>query len=328
MIWYISDHGDCVYDYFDFIGHSEAFGYPCLVEIPSLIYMSDIFKQNHKDIAARVESALDKPFMSDNFMHAFLDLLGVENSWIEKQNSIFSPNFNEKRERVFANRAYSKNNYFFEVPESLWLHRVDDIKKLKTFLNKYRNIEIDVHFLDNYFDVGHDGAESSINLNLISMLKTISNRNEKLGINSRIWLDFKNLDSSNAKLALKELQRIKPKNIDFIIESSSYENLLIFRANGFYTSYYVPYYKKSELIERHEIVKQDLIKIAHFGDENRINALSFPEYLYDFIMDIDFGREIDFLAWNETQDWKQNLNHKGFGKNLSVILVGEKGDFR
>lgn len=50
-------------------------------------------------------------------------------------------------------------------------------KKLADFKNIYQNFDINVHFIDGYFDVGHDGKKYSIGLNLKDMLQITNNQN-------------------------------------------------------------------------------------------------------------------------------------------------------
>ncbi len=71
-------------------------------------------------------------------------------------------------------------------------------KKLADFKNIYQNFDINVHFIDGYFDVGHDGKKYSIGLNLKDMLQITNNQNGG-GHSPHIWLDFKNLTKENEK---------------------------------------------------------------------------------------------------------------------------------
>ena len=108
IVIYLSDHGDEVYDFRDFAGHTESMPSRFMIEIPFMIYMSDIFKQKHKDIAQKIQNAQNLPFMTDDFIHAFLDIMGIETKDSITQRSIFSKNYNIKRQRMFANKDYDK----------------------------------------------------------------------------------------------------------------------------------------------------------------------------------------------------------------------------
>ena len=354
IIFYFSDHCDEVFDERDFLGHTYSFVSRYMVEIPFMIYMSDRFKKAHPSIESRVKKAQNLPFMTDNFMHAFFDLLGIECTDLDYKFSLFSPKFNANRARIIYGVDYDKelkNKAQFLVPNKIWLHRVDEIAKLERYFGEYGNFEIDVHFFDEnlarqvgkekpYFDVGHDGAETSIGLDLEQMLEIIVAKNKAFYGNaknhkntSKIWVDFKNLNLSNAKSALKELKHIVAKT-DFgveniIVESGDFVALKAFRDAGFYTSYYVPYYTQDALKEADKI-KAHLSNIATSGS---VNALSFPYYLYDFVKSLGLkneqGGEIDLLTWNEGQDFRSNMEQKAFSDSqIKVILAGEKGAWR
>ncbi len=351
IIFYFSDHCDEVFDERDFVGHTYSFVSRYMVEIPFMIYMSDRFKKAHPDIERRVKKAQNLPFMTDNFMHAFFDLLGIECADLDYRFSLFSPKFNANRARIIYDKEL-KNKAQFLVPNKIWLHRVDEIAKLERYFGEYGNFEIDVHFFDEnlarqvgkekpYFDVGHDGVEKSIGLDLEQMLEIIVAKNKAFYGNaknhkntSKIWVDFKNLDLQNASSALKELRHIVAKT-DFgmqniIVESGDFVALKAFKDAGFYTSYYVPYYTQDELKEADKI-KAHLENVATSGN---VNALSFSYYLYDFIKSLGLknaqGRDIDLLTWNEGQSWReQSYSHKAFDDSqIKVILAGEKGAWR
>ncbi|MGX2971196.1 phosphoethanolamine transferase [Helicobacter sp. T3_23-1059] len=355
IVFYFSDHCDEVFDERDFLGHTYSFVSRYMVEIPFMIYMSDKFKKAHPNIEKRVKKAQNLPFMTDNFMHAFFDLLGIECADLDYKFSLFSPKFNANRARIIYGVDYDKelkNKAQFLVPNKIWLHRVDEIAKLERYFGEYGNFEIDVHFFDEnlvrqvgkekpYFDVGHDGVEKSIGLDLSEMLEIIVAKNKAFYGNvknhkntSKIWVDFKNLDSNNAKSALKELKHIVAKT-DFgvqniIVESGDFVALKAFRDAGFYTSYYVPYYTQDEL-KSADRIKAHLENVATSGN---VNALSFPYYLYDFTKSLGLknaqGRDIDLLTWNEGQSWREQAHsHKVFDDaQIKVILAGEKGAWR
>lgn len=182
--------------------------------------------------------------------------------------------------------------------------------------------------------------EKSIVLDLAQMLELIVAKNKAFYGNakhhkntSKIWVDFKNLDSYNAKPALKELLRIVESSgfgrENIIVESGDFVALKVFKGAGFYTSYYVPYYTQDEL-KSADTIKAHLENVATSGS---VNALSFPYYLYDFIKSLELkntqGREIDLLSWNEGQDWRKNMEQKAFSDSqIKVILAGEKGAWR
>ena len=190
IIFYLSDHADEVYDDREFVGHSETICSRFMVEIPFMIYMSDSFKSKYPDIAQKVQNAQNLPFMSDDFIHSFLDLLGITTQDSLPDASIFSPTYNDKRARICGGKDYDKDlkNNANLVPSKLWLHRTDEVRKFQNFQDKYQGFEIDVHFIDTptpYFDVGHDGKDSSIGLDLGHMFKIVRESLDKRTMNER-----------------------------------------------------------------------------------------------------------------------------------------------
>lgn len=341
IIFYISDHGEEVYDTRDYAGHGDIMISKHNLEIPFMIYVSPKLAQKYPDLMDKIHKAQHLPFMSDDFIHAFLDLIGIQTKDFIPQRSLFNDAFDPNRVRIVGGtRDYDKelrNPYPFETPDKIWLHRTDDIQKLKDFLPVFANFEIDVHFLYDgqewYFDVGHDGLKDSIHLNLASMLEILHDRDSILGIQSKIWLDFKNLDSKNATKALHTLQNLAaiyhyPLE-NFIVESPNYEQLGIFKQAGFFTSYYVPYYSKKDLDSKAPQIREHIQSVI---DSDNINAISFAYYLYDFIKAQKFmknGEDLPLLTWNEGSDLRNNMQIQAFSDpQAKVILAGVKGNYR
>ncbi|HED6851012.1 TPA: sulfatase-like hydrolase/transferase [Campylobacter coli] len=57
ILFYLSDHGDEVYDFRDFFDHTETMGSKYMAEIPFMIFTSDKLKRNHPDIIKKIEKA-------------------------------------------------------------------------------------------------------------------------------------------------------------------------------------------------------------------------------------------------------------------------------
>lgn len=355
IVFYISDHGDEVYDYRNFSGHTWNYASRFMVEIPFMIYMSDTFKKRHPNIAKRVKRAQHKPFMSDNFMHALFDLLDIKCVELDKTLSPFNSKYNASRARMIGGKDYDKElkepELAFLVPDKIYLHRTDEPKKVEDFFGSYQNFEIDVHFFDGemvqnvgknapYFDVGHDGLKHSIGLNLGQMLALIRQKDDEfkakalpkqIKTRAKIWLDFKNLSDKNAKQALQELIKIckqtRFKHGDIIVESSDYKALAAFKQAGFYTSYYVPYYDEALLKTNEQERAKISTELRAIAASGAVNALSFPHYLYEFVKSL--GLKCDLLTWNDEKSWRENTAEKAFSDSqIKVILAGEKGEYR
>lgn len=76
---------------------------------------------------------------------------------------------------------------------------------------------------------------------------------------TKFWIDFKNLNKNNAQKSLQTLLYIyKEAGFDIknlIIESSNYNLLGIFKNYGFYTSYYLFNIASENLAEKSELIK-------------------------------------------------------------------------
>ncbi|EAL5739843.1 sulfatase domain-containing protein [Campylobacter lari] len=339
LVVYMSDHADEVYDFRNFHGHSESLASRFMVEIPFMIYVSDKFKKTYPEIIDKIQKAQNLPFMSDDFLHSFLDLVQIKTKQLEENRSLFNEAYNQNRIRLYANRNYDeelKQNYPFKAPSKIWLHRTNSLDKFEYFKNDYKNFEVDVHFFENenYFDVGHDGKQTSIGLDLKDLLKAAVEKDKTTHFQTKFWIDFKNLNNKNAKKALSILLKIceetnfNPKNL--IIESSQYAALRAFKDANLYTSYYIKYYTKEELQKNGNNIRSDIQKAI---DSKSFNALSFPYYLYEFIKQSNFKvknkynnlEDIDLLIWNESNDWFKNQNKEIFhDSQIKIILAGEK----
>lgn len=105
IIIYLSDHGEEIHDYRNFIGREQTTKLTPEIckyqfEIPFMIWMSDIYKENHPDVVKQVESSLDKPFMIDDLPHLMLDIAGIDCEWFDPTRSLINEKYNVNRKRL------------------------------------------------------------------------------------------------------------------------------------------------------------------------------------------------------------------------------------
>lgn len=107
ILIYISDHAEEVCDKGEFFGHIPNQISKFMLEIPFVVYVSDTFKQKHKDLYLRIKNA-DKsvPYMIDDLMHTLIDLSGVKFEGFEQERSIFSDDdsFLRQRKRLVGDK--------------------------------------------------------------------------------------------------------------------------------------------------------------------------------------------------------------------------------
>ncbi len=102
---YLSDHGEEVYDYRDFMLRSHE---PVIskdvakhqYEIPFLVYTSPEYRKSHNDLAVQIEEAKDKPFISSNLSHMLLYLGGIHCREYDESRNPLSPRYDSSAPRM------------------------------------------------------------------------------------------------------------------------------------------------------------------------------------------------------------------------------------
>ncbi len=122
--------------------------------------------------------------------------------------------------------------------EKIGAHRVNTLNKLESSLANFDAIELDLVYVPetNILDVHHPPSPST-GLSFETYFNYLTNKD------TFIWLDIKNLDTNNAGLILKLLNKIVaqksyPKD-KILIETRFPEKLALFAAQGYKTSYYL-----------------------------------------------------------------------------------------
>ncbi|WP_240451636.1 phosphoethanolamine transferase [Helicobacter felis] len=99
VIVYLSDHAQDIFESSDTYGHRcSDYG----VEIPFVIYVSDLFKQKHPQKVQQLAQALNKPFMSDDLIHTLLSLAGIHTRDNLESKNLLSAKFDIGRKRVYC----------------------------------------------------------------------------------------------------------------------------------------------------------------------------------------------------------------------------------
>ncbi|MGL5901423.1 MAG: phosphoethanolamine transferase [Cetobacterium sp.] len=106
IILYLSDHGEEVYDFRDFVGHTETNGSRYMVEIPFMFIATDKFKEKYPEKIKAIEASLNNSYMTDDLMFTILDLVNVKTKEFDETRSVINEKFNSKRVRIFNNKNY------------------------------------------------------------------------------------------------------------------------------------------------------------------------------------------------------------------------------
>lgn len=112
IVLYFSDHGDEVHDYRSHVGRStfslnNALGLHCQLDIPFVIYISDLYKERHPEVVRRIENNVHLPFMTDDLPHLLLDLAGIHSSWYDPKRSLINEAFDFRRKRNVNDFSFS-----------------------------------------------------------------------------------------------------------------------------------------------------------------------------------------------------------------------------
>ncbi len=107
IVFYLSDHAQDVFE------SGSTYGHRCSkagLEIPFMIYVSDIFKEKHPEKVELIKNALNKPFMSDDLIHSLLPLVGIRTKDEIESKNLFSPQFDAQRKRAvcYGSMDYDK----------------------------------------------------------------------------------------------------------------------------------------------------------------------------------------------------------------------------
>ncbi|MFP6101410.1 phosphoethanolamine transferase [Helicobacter pylori] len=105
IVFYLSDHAQDIFESGPTYGHSCS---KAGLEIPFMIYVSDVFKEKHPKKVKLIKNALNKPFMSDDLIHSLLPLVGIHTKDEIESKNLFSPKFDTQRKRAVC---YGSMNY-------------------------------------------------------------------------------------------------------------------------------------------------------------------------------------------------------------------------
>ena len=71
-----------------------------MMEIPFLIYLSDITKNKYPKLGDKIKFSLNRPYMTDDIIYTILDIVGIKTKEFDETRSIINDKFNDKREKI------------------------------------------------------------------------------------------------------------------------------------------------------------------------------------------------------------------------------------
>jgi len=181
---------------------------------------------------------------------------------------------------------------FYGHYDKIWAHRNNSIKKANITEKYFKGIELDLYYQENgnFLDVNHPPAKS-IHLSFSDFLAALKRQ-------PFLWLDIKNLNSSNSQVILLSLQKALQKHhypiYKILIETRFPKVLPPFTKLGFRSSYYLPYLfnidsvnRKKELLSIQKNLKQqnDIGISFNYNDYELIHKLYPNRIKYTWIID-------------------------------------------
>ncbi|MBQ7153988.1 MAG: sulfatase-like hydrolase/transferase [Synergistaceae bacterium] len=117
ILIYVSDHGEDVYDSSTILlGHNEGTPSRFMIEIPMIIWVSDIFSKTYPELEARIAQSVNRPYMTDDMIHTILDIMSIETQDFDPAKSIINPSFDITRPRIYSNHVYTKEDGLAPLP--------------------------------------------------------------------------------------------------------------------------------------------------------------------------------------------------------------------
>lgn len=104
---YFSDHGDEVYDTIDLMGHNEYFATKPMYEIPFIVWLSPIFKEQNPKFK-ELKSIEDRKYNLEDFIFSFSDLSNIDFNLKDYTRSIFNPKFLARKRWIKKQEDYDK----------------------------------------------------------------------------------------------------------------------------------------------------------------------------------------------------------------------------
>lgn len=109
-ITYFSDHGQEVFNTLDYMGHDEYRPTTPMYEVPFIIWLSNKYKKAHIK-TTNYNNFTSRKYILEDFPNTFSDILGVKFNRYDKNKSILSNDFFEKKRIIKNGKHYDGIQY-------------------------------------------------------------------------------------------------------------------------------------------------------------------------------------------------------------------------
>lgn len=111
VVVYIGDHGEEIYDYWDYCGRGEKYTdqrqwLKYEFEVPMYVWASDKFRKGDEAMFQSIKRARHKPFSTDNIYNVLLHLARIDTRYYRKEFNPLSPDYKPMRRMVLKSVWY------------------------------------------------------------------------------------------------------------------------------------------------------------------------------------------------------------------------------
>ena len=108
VVIYFSDHGEETNNFRRQCGRTDMLtdchkALECQLDVPFIIYLTPRYARLHPGMAARLRSALNRRFMTDDLPQVVCDILGVRSVYVRPERSVINPAYREPAHRRLQN---------------------------------------------------------------------------------------------------------------------------------------------------------------------------------------------------------------------------------
>jgi len=319
-VTYFSDHGDEVYDFRNFHGHSGAIKSKYMTNVPFFIWGNEQFNSSKKELLKNSKQNINNPLTLKNFNHTIQDLFEVKSSLYQKRKSYFNITDSTSKEKELPQPLSNNTEEPYYFNSKIWVHRVNSLERLAEIEHLFKGMELDIVFEKGKLDIRHPPAKS-IQLSFEEFLSNIQNPSGHY-----FWLDLKNLNFKNVNEINQRLNYLTQKfNLQKNIVVETTNPKIIPQLNLVnYSSYYLP---NLAGLGQEDLYKS-VIEINQTIMEKKPTAVSqgFNNY---YIMRKHFSTQ-NKLIWALNLNWNEPETHTRVEKllqkdpSIKICLVNYK----
>lgn len=349
---YFADHSEDVVTGYEH--NADKFTFE-MVNIPLFLWLSDSYKNTYSSKAEAIYNNKEKLVPNDLIYDAIIGIAGVKTPHTKESLSIGSPQYHideadAKTLHSCKNITAEDNHIWWQKKSSNYIHKHNLAKRIvpqqtntkgalkEIWSQGYRSFKVDVYYdADSAILYTGHGKEKQCKKFYVLLSSVPVHKTQK------IWLDIKNINNSNYKEIIAELEQIDSiYNIKdkVILESKSQENFISeISAKGWHTSYYLPDSQILNLIKGNKTTKLKTIaqSISSQIRKQKLQAVSFDSRIYSFVTTYlapIIPQEAEYHIWMGPNLWSNRFEKELTSlptfkdERVKTILCAYKSPYR